>query len=144
MSDSKSYLTVNELQQINRKFGLSEEGTKQELIKRIVDFSGNVDSNDSKNSLQPLNFSRIQLSRTQITNHGFSTEKSVDRDQSLDPNASTWNFRNNSLFVKIVFVLLCLLFVMGCFGGLISLYNQFGSVEMVEIPVKRSWFDSYT
>lgn len=151
MGDAKNYLTVSELQQICQKFGLSSEGLKHELIKRILDFTSieTLDDIDSKNS-QPTNVSRVCYTRTRIIPSEAHESSDLNSDDQPEPIQSTQtlsetktsklSFQFDSLFLKFVIVILVIFIMIGILGGCVSIYHQFGNIEVVEIPVKRSWF----
>lgn len=159
MSDSRSYLTVAELQQICEILGLPTDGLKHELIERILKFVPTTTPNfvNSKSS----DFTRIAYFRanvapvqsfdqsTQVSSDllvpnadiQFASIQSSDQTTQLSNVASIFgiNMQFNPLLGKFCRFLLKFVTVVGFFGGFYALLQPFIGVDNIEIPVKRSF-----
>lgn len=149
---------MTELQQLCEKFGLSTEGLKFELTKQISDFISikkpvHIDISPDVSRVCYLKMRVIPpcTSDQSVQPNHASMESSFD-DRSIEPiPTSTQSTQTeihkkkfNSLFFKIVFAFMMILIAIGVLGGCISIFQQFGNVEIIEVPVKRSWFLSNT
>lgn len=144
MCDGKSHLNLVDLQRICEQLNLSTEGTKSELIAKILDLNSNdVPESDSSD------FSRTSVFRVKITSPPKCDQSTQTFDESmmkLDINqtlAVPAPNSNTNLSKKMLFVFLIIGFVICFFGGFYAISEFFVSVEKIEIPVKHTWLDSW-
>lgn len=166
MSDSKNFMTVIELQRVCKRLSLSTEGSKPELIERICDHTSveppvQIGFNDSPSSdVSRFSYSRMKIIPNVgagVCDESIQTSKEKSMNENLDKPICSTKFtqtskepkifsrvRFSSCFLNFGFVLLAIFVLIGILGGCISFYQQFDrGFEIIEVPVKRSWFDNY-
>lgn len=128
MKISKNYFTVAELQQICHAIGISTDGSKPEIVERIMDF---VSTNASPDVMPNADTDCRSVEPVSISHQHTQTDE-------LPNSYST--FQHNTFMKKFIFVLFIVVLIVGFFGGCISISQLFAAVEDIKIPVKRSWF----
>lgn len=129
MTCLKNYFNVAELQSLCRSLRLSEEGSKCELVERIINRISDDSMEDSTEL--PLDVSRVCFSNAAISPSPV-VEKSTQTQEFRNINQRIGDF--NQVFFLIVLAV--------CFvGACIVILQSLGHIENVEIPVKRSWFN---
>lgn len=136
MNKARSHLTVEELQLICNAFGLDDDGTKPELIKRIVDFVSSFANRSNESSVSRVSYSRTRIFPQQIT-------QTSDSSIVNEPTSRVINSRFNGLLTRFNFSSLIAALIIGFVGGCIF-FQLFAGVENIEVPVKRSFFSWFS
>lgn len=155
MSDSRDYLTITELRKICVQLGLSAEGLKSELVERIVNFNEIHRTVPSSSDVSQIRYSRTRISPIlnleqddSLSLHTVDlSEPPILSEQSTQTmNESPIDDRKgpivccNSPFRSPDRMLVIILLVVCFIGACITIFNSFGVIEKIEVPVKRSWF----
>lgn len=152
MREFKSYFTMDELQLICQKLRLPFNGIKPELIERIIDCVSTEEISDDKNSntttlrmrilpIQTLEQKPpIQSSDQVLPNQPFDEILPIQSLKQIPEVTNSTPILNQSWTHKLTKIFHVAVFAVGLFGGIYAFLQIFGSVENVEIPVKRSWF----
>lgn len=126
MKEFRNYFTFVELQQICVKMGLCTEGSKPELIARILDCI--------KMPLPPVLVEKqsSNIVRTIVQKVSFQPSNFVPKTPAETSKLDTGS-RFKNLFRNIFSFI-------GFFGGLYAIAPLLEFFETMEISVKRSWF----
>lgn len=154
MHGPKNYMTLNDLQLLCENLRLSTDGRKSELIERLLVHTAML--NRQLPGVSRICYSNSRVVPIQETDQivqadGESSDSKSDGDpveqiQFSNQSTQTSNetltssFNFNSIFFKLIFVFLAVLFVIGLSGGFVAIFQFFDRVEMIKVPVKRSWF----
>lgn len=139
MYTSENYFNVVELQQICSALGLSMDGLKHELVKRISEFLEN--SNSTR-----IHFSHTTILPIQTVNETTDATSDVTDKTTVDLRTfdqSTQILDHSSVYksrLKDFYEMFRLIALIVCFVGSCVVIFQAFNVESVEIPVQRSWF----
>lgn len=135
MCENKNHLNLVDLQRICEQLGLSTEGTKSELIAKILQ----LNSNDVLKS----DISRFCVFRA----NSMTPQKCDQSTQTIDESFMSSDIIqtvDNNLFRKMFCIFLIIVFAICVFGGFYSIFDCFASVEKIEIPVKHNWFNFWS
>lgn len=150
MNKARSHLTVEELQLICNAFGLNDDGTKPELIKRIVDFVSSFANRSNESGVSRVSYSRTRIFPQQITQTSDFLLNQNIREQNVqspsivnEPTSRVINSRFNGLLTRFNFSSLIAALIIGFVGGCIF-FQLFAGVENIEVPVKRSFFSWFS